>query len=763
MRHRGIGQVVLALVMVVVAPASGGAVYVDGNALPGGGGASWATAHKYLQDGLASAKAQATGGPVEICLAQGVYRPDRSEVWPGGTGDRTATFELAGGMSLIGGYAGITEADPNHRDPNRYRTILSGDLAGNDADVTDPRKLRDELTRADNSGHVATIVGPATLEGVTITGGHAPAESADGADPHAHRGGGLYIAGEGVTIRNCVLRANVAEEGGGLCAESAGAVLTGCTFEGNAAAWGGGICSLYSQSLEIANCLLTGNTAFSGGAACYSEGGMLQILNCTAVGNRAPEGSFLLDITARPPRGNPPPGIRVDSCILANGGNEVSNSYTALTIQYTNVPGGRSAVIDPQRALVWASGNVDADPCFADPGHWDANGTPEDPNDDFFVAGDYHLKSQTGRWDSSTQAWVQDAAMSPCIDAGNPAVSFESEPAPNGSRVNMGVYGGTPEAGKSDVEWSFVTTQGAIAAEGLGIILPHEHIFTDLRGPTTPGYGQADPADVVRVMKPLLVEARLKGVGVLFECSSIGVGRNAPILARVSEESGLPVVVPTGVYGRDNFAPPEHRSMSEDELTTLFVSEIRDGIEDTGIRAGFIKIATGSGALTALEEKFLRAAGRAASETGAAVASHSPRGSNASRQASILASIDPAVRFIWVHAQNESNRDLHRQLASLGTYIEFDNLGWNPGQDAGLITAIQELLAAGYGDRILLSHDAGWYRPGVLNGGSQKGYTYLVETFIPKLRNAGVDDGTIRMITETNPIRAFGFKTAASR
>ena len=197
--------------------------------------------------------------------------------------------------------------------------------------------------------------------------------------------------------------------------------------------------------------------------------------------------------------------------------------------------------------------------------------------------------------------------------------------------------------------------------------------------------------------------------------------------------------------------------MTEDELAELFVNDIRQGIEGTGIKAGFIKIATDNGPLTALQERILRAAGRAANETGAAIASHTPTGSNAIRQVDILRSISPMIRFIWVHAQNESNRDLHRQVAARGGFIEFDSLGWNPGQDSAHIAAIKELFDAGYGGRILLSHDAGWYRPGEPSGGSQMPYTYLTDSFIPKLRNAGVDDARIRMITETNPVRAFGF------
>jgi phosphotriesterase-related protein len=594
-------------------------------------------------------------------------------------------------------------------------------------------------------------------------------------------------------IRNCVLKDNFAVEGGGaIFGDKADLLLEGCTFYGNAAApdrgvggglmlqeihavladclfsenraaWGGAMHSSSTRYLEAINCVMTANTALSGGGVFYSEGGLVSAQNCTAVGNVATEGSFLMDVTA-PVRGKPAPWIEVDSCILADVGNEISNSAAVLTIKYTDIVAGRSAVSDPHRTVVWGPDNIEADPLFAEPGYWadlyDPNLVvePNDPNA-VWIGGDYHLQSRAGRYDPSSEDWVQDEASSPCIDAGNPVHSVESEIAPNGIRVNMGAYGGTVQAGKSDYSWQFVTTRGPLPAEGLGVILPHEHIFTDLRGPTTPGYAQADPADVVRVMSPYLAEALGKGVGLLFECSSIGVGRNIPIMTQVTEASGLPVVVPTGVYGRANFAPPEHRNMTEDELAALFANETTEGIEGTGIKAGFIKIATDSGAMTPLMERVLRAAGRAAVETGAAVASHTPTGSNAIRQVEILRSISPAIRFIWVHAQNESNRNVHRQVAALGGYIEFDNLGWNPGQDSTHIAAIRELLDAGHGDRILLSHDAGWYRPGVSNGGTQKPYTYLVDTFVPKLGSAGVDDTTIRMITETNPIRAFGFKS----
>ncbi len=309
----------------------------------------------------------------------------------------------------------------------------------------------------------------------------------------------------------------------------------------------------------------------------------------------------------------------------------------------------------------------------------------------------------------------------------------------------------------------FQTVRGPLPAREVGVVLPHEHLFTDLRGPTTPGYGEADADDVVRVMKPLMVQAKDQGVGLLVECTGIGVGRNVAVMKRLADESAWPVVIPTGVYGRANFAPAQHRQMTEDELTELFIREIREGIDGTDIKAGFIKTAVSDSGMTAMEEKFLRAAGRAAKETGAAVASHTTLGSAAKKQADILAGISPSIRFIWVHAQAERDRKWRLELAARGVFIELDSLGWNPTEDGALIGMIKELLAAGYGDYVLLSHDAGWYQPGQPNGGSQKPYTYLLGTFVPKLRNSGIDEPTVKMLIEENPKRALAFWTLAPR
>jgi hypothetical protein len=106
-----------------------------------------------------------------------------------------------------------------------------------------------------------------------------------------------------------------------------------------------------------------------------------------------------------------------------------------------------SDLFDPYKRA--NGGWITGDPQFVAPGYWDPNGTPDDLSDDFWVDGDYHLKSQAGRWNPQSGSWVVDDVTSPCIDAGDPDSPIGLEPFPNGGRINMGAYGGTAQASKS--------------------------------------------------------------------------------------------------------------------------------------------------------------------------------------------------------------------------------------------------------------------------------------------------------------------------
>jgi hypothetical protein len=201
---------------------------------------------------------------------------------------------------------------------------------------------------------------------------------------------GIYCSGSSPTITNCTVVGNRnADIGAGLyIKDDSSPTLVNCVFSENSASMmGGGIQNVDSSPILI-NCTFTGNSDayFGGGIYCA--------------------------------RGSPV----LSSCILwDNTPEEISILSGTPVITYSDIQGSFTG-----------EGNIDADPLFADP-----------------VNGDYHLKSQAGRWDPVSQSWIIDEITSPCIDAGNPSALVGLELLPNGGIINMGAYGGTLEASKS--------------------------------------------------------------------------------------------------------------------------------------------------------------------------------------------------------------------------------------------------------------------------------------------------------------------------
>jgi phosphotriesterase-related protein len=298
------------------------------------------------------------------------------------------------------------------------------------------------------------------------------------------------------------------------------------------------------------------------------------------------------------------------------------------------------------------------------------------------------------------------------------------------------------------------TTLGPKRRDELGLILPHEHIFVDLRTWDQPGYGEAEAEDVVHLMGPEVEHARAVGVTAIVEPSTVGVGRRADILRAFSEATNFPLVAPTGVY-REQWIPPWVHAAEEAALRDWMVGELTGEIEQSGVQAGWIKIGASDDGLTDSETKVLRAAGAASAQTGATIGSHTIRGRVARSQLDVLESVgaDPG-RFIWIHAHQEPDVDIHHDLARRGAWIEYDGIG-EPADDQRFIDLILRALDAGLGNRILLSHDRGWYDPAQPGGGTPKPFTYLSDKFLPQLSVARVDDATIRQLTVDNPFNAF--------
>ena len=301
---------------------------------------------------------------------------------------------------------------------------------------------------------------------------------------------------------------------------------------------------------------------------------------------------------------------------------------------------------------------------------------------------------------------------------------------------------------------ALITTLGPKGRDDLGMILPHEHVFVDLRTWDQPGYGEADADDVVRLMTPEIEAARDGGVTAIVEPSGIGVGRRADILLAVSRATGFPLVAPTGVY-REPWLPPWVRDASEEALRDWMIGELTGQIESSGVQAGWIKVAATDEGITDAEAKVLRAAAGASAATGATIGSHTLRGAVAREQLAIVERAGgTAERFVWIHAHREPDVTIHHELADRGVWIEYDGIG-DEGSDPMFLDLVHRALDAGLAHRLLLSQDRGWYDPAQPGGGSPKPFTYLVETFLPKLAESGVDAGTIDRLMCDNPFLAF--------
>jgi hypothetical protein len=292
-------------------------IYVDVNAAGANNGTSWQNAYNYLQDALQDANISA-GCAAEIWVAAGMYKPDCNSVFPNGSGNRNATFDLINNVAIYGGFpsgGGLWES----RNPNTYKTILSGDI--NTPDVN-----------TDNSYHVVTGSNTnktAVLDGFTVTAGNA-----NGLQPRC--GGGMYNKSGSPTVTNCTFSGN---QGSGMYNDQSNSKVTNCTFSGNEAYYssGGGMVN-YNSSPMLTNCTFSGNRANYNGGGMSNSYSSPMVANCIFSGNSADSGGGMYNSYSSP---------MVTNCIIwgniaPNGPQICDYNNSNPTITYSDVQGGWS-------------------------------------------------------------------------------------------------------------------------------------------------------------------------------------------------------------------------------------------------------------------------------------------------------------------------------------------------------------------------------------------------------------------------------------
>jgi phosphotriesterase-related protein len=326
----------------------------------------------------------------------------------------------------------------------------------------------------------------------------------------------------------------------------------------------------------------------------------------------------------------------------------------------------------------------------------------------------------------------------------------------------VGVLGARAEFDKAvfarapSAEGKVMTALGPIPPTDFGRALSHEHVLVDFIGADRISRDRYDANEAYEVALPYLRRARELGCRGFVECTPAYLGRDPQLLVRLARATGLHILTNTGYYGaaNDRYVPRHAHEESADQLAARWVKEWTDGIEGTAVRPGFIKTGVDAGPLSPIDRKLIQAAARTHARTGLTIASHTGDTRAGLEQMTVLA--EERVRldaFIWVHAQSDWQLESRAEAARKGAWIEIDSVGEKTVAEC--VERVAALKERGFLNRLLVSHDAGWYRPGEPRGGSFRGFETVFAAFVPALHGAGWTEAEVHQLLVANPAAAF--------
>jgi phosphotriesterase-related protein len=303
---------------------------------------------------------------------------------------------------------------------------------------------------------------------------------------------------------------------------------------------------------------------------------------------------------------------------------------------------------------------------------------------------------------------------------------------------------------------SVQTVTGPVPAAQLGLTLMHEHVLVDFIGADQVSPQRYDANHAFTTVLPHLLQARTNGCRTLVECTPAFLGRDVALLKRLSEASDLHILTNTGLYGaaKDKHLPRYAFSESAGQFAARWTREFEHGIDGSSIKPAFMKIGVDEAPLSEVDRKLVRAAAITSRTTGLPTASHTGSGLAAIAELEVLDEAHlPASSFIWVHAQSERDPAFHTRVAKAGAWVEFD--GISEASIARHVELVVLMKTQGLLGRVLVSHDAGWYRVGEPDGGQFRPFDTLFTKFIPALTAAGVTSSEVNQLLVENPRQAL--------
>jgi phosphotriesterase-related protein len=309
------------------------------------------------------------------------------------------------------------------------------------------------------------------------------------------------------------------------------------------------------------------------------------------------------------------------------------------------------------------------------------------------------------------------------------------------------------------------TVLGPVETANLGFTLSHEHVGTNAAGLRHTYPEIIDRAGVIEQSTAAMQEVYTAGVRTIVDVTTIDLGRDIEMIQEVSRASGIQIIAATGNHLA---VPRPFGDISPSVIAQLYVREIEEGIEGTGIKAGIIKVASDRGGITAPQEVVLRAAARAHIHTGLPISTHTWSPDRVGeQQVKILEEEGVDLSRVYIgHSNDDTDMDYLLGLLNKGVWLGMDRYpgGRIPGTPnwEQRTEIVKKLIDAGFSHRFMLSHDYSVPKARYTLAEQEErrrinpdGYNFIPRKVLPRLKELGASEEVIQQITVENPRRFF--------
>jgi phosphotriesterase-related protein len=306
-------------------------------------------------------------------------------------------------------------------------------------------------------------------------------------------------------------------------------------------------------------------------------------------------------------------------------------------------------------------------------------------------------------------------------------------------------------------------TDGQIRLSEMGRTLIHEHVYLGM-----PGWNLD-----LKSPKNIRTEAMARAVDRLqelrhYDCRTIvdpcpmDLGRDVEFVAEAAQRAGVNVVCATGIYTEAEGIPYTFRTMPREDIVDLFMKEITDGVGETGIRAGVIKIASGHDPTSQYEQKMIAVATEVSRMSGLPIVSHTHLATFGHEQVNVVEQHGGHANCMVVgHSGDRDDSAYQISIAQRGAFVGLDRFGLEMILPDDLrMKNLLELVHAGYRDKILISHDytvclLGRVALDLAKTAPKWSLTHIFERILPRLIELGLPQEDVKAILVDNPRQLF--------